>query len=135
MRSMLIILGTCFPRLNRIGLCTCVEYLLSWQTLENWLNECRIQAQGKFLRNVCVISKTQCGHRFFVNFRCFTNRILYGYLTKLKQYKNYDATLEWISFHCDVHCVPNKKRCILCVLIITYCYLEPSQNKKGQKIF
>ena len=55
--------------------------------------------------------------------------------TKLKQYKNYDATLEWISLHCDVHCVPNIKRCILCVRIITYCYLEPSQNKKGQKNF
>ena len=106
-----------------------VEYLLSWQTLENWLNECRIQAQGKFLRNVCVISKTQCGHRFFCKLSMFYES------TKLKQYKNYDATLEWISLHCDVHCVPNIKRCILCVRIITYCYLEPSQNKKGQKNF
>ena len=72
-------------------------------------------------------------HNVAIDFFCKLS--MFYESTKLKQYKNYDATLEWISLHCDVHCVPNIKRCILCVRIITYCYLEPSQNKKGQKNF
>ena len=96
---MLIILGTCFPRLNRIGLCTICRLFVNLADFRELVDGMQNTSPREIPQKcMCHIENTMWPMFYESN------------LTKLKQYKNYDATLEWISLHCDVHCVPNIKK-------------------------